>query len=156
MNWIWSSVSVVISSIISYFIAKHVLKKNLKSSLYIDELKEIKEILKYSLEPVNASEPTLMQRSSIGILYDNSGYRNKIQNLSLNDPELKALLKDYLENVDKYNHEYFEYQKKHRAADVFSQDTSNPNELKEVLSTYKQNLFSLYQRINLRIEKIII
>ena len=43
---LWSVPVVLISSGISYCISKSMLRRNLRSNLYADELKEIKDLLK--------------------------------------------------------------------------------------------------------------
>jgi pyrroloquinoline quinone (PQQ) biosynthesis protein C len=82
-------------------------------------------------------------------------YWTRIESLSLNDAELKKLLSKYLQTIDKYNSEYFEYNKKHSAANALGEDTIDSEERDKLLSALKQSLQNLYQTINSRIEKII-
>jgi len=151
---LWSIVVVLISSIISYFISKRMMRKNLKSNLYVDEIKEIKGILKISLEDIKQKEPIFMDLREFGYM-KKEDYWTRIESLSLNDAELKKLLSKYLQTIDKYNSEYFEYNKKHSAANALGEDTIDSEERDKLLSALKQSLQNLYQTINSRIEKII-
>lgn len=149
---LWSLIVLLVSSWISYHISRHMLKKNLKSTLYIDELKEIKDLLRVSLEDIDKTELIFMQFSGLG--YEkNKDARSRIENLSLNDSELKSLLGKYLQFVDGYNKEYFDYNKKH-SEDPYK-DVAGIEQRNKVLVGYKQSLLNLYQKINSRIEKII-
>lgn len=138
----------IVTAILSFTIARKILRRQLKTEFWREKLKNIDSLLDRALDSFYNCEPIFMTQREYGYT-DDLSFKMKVENLAISDKKLKKLLLKYDELIVNYNNAYFNLP----VLDPYEKN-KDPGDIKNLVEENKSDFVNLHKRIKIRIEKI--